>query len=210
MESRSYRSPRRAAQAARTREAVLAASQQLFLLHGWAGATIAAIAGAAGVSSETIYAGFGSKRAILRELVLRAVRGDEPDQPLIEQRGPRRIAAESDQARQIELFAADISGVLERVAPLMDVARAAAMTDDAMAQLYAGFHSGRRENLEWFAEALMKNGRLKGGADARAVAATLWRLASPDLYLLMRRVEGCSREAYADWLATSLKRLLLE
>lgn len=209
MESRSYRSPRRAAQAAQTREAVLAASRDLFLTNGWTGTTIAAIAGAAGVSAETVYAGFGSKRAILRELVLRAVRGEEPDLPLIQQQAQRRIAGEGDQMRQIELFAADIAGVLERVAPLMDVARAAAATDGAMAELHAGFHRGRRENLEWFAGALARNGPLRGGMDASAATDTLWRLASPDLYLLMRRVEGCSREAYADWLGGSLKCLLL-
>lgn len=170
---------------------------------------MAAIAAAAGVSSETVYSVFGSKKAILEDLIVRKVRGARPGTPLIKQETPGRIAKEQDQARQIELFAEDISKVLARVAPLMDVVRVAAGADPAIAELYAGLHRGRRKNLEWFADALTQNGPLRGEMDPRSAGAIVWRLASPDLFLLMRRVEGVSTRAYTDWLATSLKLLLL-
>lgn len=205
---RTYRTRKRAAQAAETREAVLSAAHALFLSEGWTKATIAAIASAAGVSNETVYATFGSKTALLEQLVKRTVRGDRPDVPLTQQDAPGRIAAETDPFRQIELFADDIASVLARVAPLMDVARAAAGTDAGIAQLYEGFHRGRRRNLEWFAAAL--NGPLRDGMNAADAGSIMWRLASPDLFLLMRRVEGVSQRAYADWLSSSLKLLLLE
>jgi AcrR family transcriptional regulator len=207
---RRYRSEKRAAQAADTREAILSAARALFLSEGWIKTTIAGIASAAGVSDETVYSSFGSKKALLHELISRTVRGARPDMPLTEQEAPRRIAHETDQSRQIELFSDDIAKVLSRVAPLMDVVRAAAGTDAAIAELYAGLHRGRRKNLEWFANALIHNGPLRGGMDAKAAGSILWRLASPDLFLLMRRVEGGSQRAYADWLANSLKRLLLD
>jgi AcrR family transcriptional regulator len=209
-QKQSYRSPKRAAQAAETREDVLSAAHRLFLSEGWTGTTIAAIAAAAGVSNETVYGGFGSKKALLQELIIRTVRNTEPDTPLIEQQIPSRIAQETDQGRQIELFADDVTKVLSRVAPLMDVVRGAAGTDAEIAELYARFHAGRRKNLEWFAGALIRNGLLRGGMDAKAAGMILWRLASPDLFLLLRRVEGASQQAYADWLAASLKLLLLE
>ncbi len=189
---------------------MLSAARELFLSEGWSKATIAAIAARAGVSNETIYATFGSKNALLEELVTRAVRGAAPAVPLPEQKMPRRIAAETSQPRQIELFSRDIAAVLERVAPLMDLARAASAADRSIAELYAGFHRGRRRNLEWFASSLLRNGTLRDGMDARRAGDVLWRMASPDLYLLVRRQEGLSQSAYADWLAQSLKRLLLE
>lgn len=206
---RPYRSPKRALQAAETRESVLTAARDLFVSEGWTRATIAGIALRAGVSNETIYSAFGSKSALLEELVTRAVRGNKADVSLPEQEVPRRIAADTSQSRQIDLFAQDIASVLERVAPLMDVARTAAGTDETIARLYAGFHRGRRKNLEWFASMLLRNGSLRDGMDARMAGETLWRIASPDLFLLMREQEGLTQAAYAEWLARSLKLLIL-
>lgn len=209
-QTRPYRSRKRAEQAARTRGRVLAAAHRLILSEGWAGATIAVIASRAGVSTETVYATFGGKKSILEELVLRAVRGATPETPLTEQATPRAIAGEPNQARQIDLFSDDIAKVLRRVAPLMNVARVAAEGDSSIADLYAGLHRGRRRNLEWFAGALVRNGPLRAGMDEKTAAGIVWRLASPDLFLLMRRVEGVSLGGYADWLAATLKTLLLD
>lgn len=206
---RPYRSGARQARAAKTREAVLAAANSLFLQKGWVTTTIADIAAAAGVSKETVYAVFGNKRALLRELVVHAVRGTDPETPLIQQDGIVTIAQESDQVRQIELFAAGIAKVLARVAPLVDVARAAAQADQAMAELYHELQRGRLDNLEWFAGALARNDALRDNMDAASAGRILWRLASPDLFLLMRRVEGASEETYVEWLSNSLKLLLL-
>ncbi|MEQ9814052.1 MAG: TetR/AcrR family transcriptional regulator [Azospirillaceae bacterium] len=209
-QKRPYRSPKRAAQAAETREAILSAAHRLFLSEGWTKATIAAIAAAAGVSNETVYGAFGSKKALLQELVSRTVRGSEPETPLTEQQTVRNIAQEREQGRQIELFAVDITKVLARIAPLMDAVRGATGTDREITGLYAALHRGRRKNLEWFASALIRNGPLRENMDSKAAGTILWRLASPDLFLLMRRVEGASLRAYANWLAASLKLLLLE
>lgn len=206
---RPYRSRVRKAQAAETREAMLAAANGLFLQKGWVATTIADIAAAAGVSKETVYAVFGNKKALLRELIARAVRGTDHETPLVQQDGIVAIAQETDQARQIELFAAGIAKVLARVAPLMDVARAAAETDQAMSELYQELQRGRLNNLEWFAGALARNGALRDDMDSASAGRILWRLASPDLFLLMRRVEGASQEACVEWLSTSVKLLLL-
>jgi len=209
-QTRRYRSDKRAARAAGTRASILSAARRLFLARGWTGTTIADIAAAAGVSGETVYAAFGSKKEILRQLVVQAVRQARPDIPLIEQEGAARIARASEQARQIELFSGDVARVLARVAPLMEVVRVAAGADAEMAALHARLHRGRRDNLEWFAGMLLGNGPLRDGMDAKAAGDILWRLASPELFLLMRRVEKASLRTYADWLATSLKLLLLD
>jgi len=207
---RTYRSPRRTAHAAETREAILAAAHQLFLTGGWTNTTIAAVASAAGVANETVYASLGSKAAILQELVVRAVRADDRHTPLKHQQARRAIMQETDQRRQIALFATDIVAVLDRVAPLMDVVRAASDANDEIAALYAQLHHGRLKNLEWLAGLLLQNGPLRRGLDAKAAGAIIWRLASPELFLLARRIEKASSEAYAHWLANTLGLLFLE
>src|SRR5688572_16637613 len=78
---RTYNSSRRALQAAQTREEVLRAASKLFSDTGWAGTTLAAIAEEAGVSVETIYNGFGSKKALLLAAMDVAVVGDTDPVP---------------------------------------------------------------------------------------------------------------------------------
>lgn len=114
---RPYRSERRREQARQTRARILDAAGVLFVKGGFAGTSVAAIAGRAGVSAETVYQAFGSKSALLDALVRRAARlGDEA--PIPEQAGPRAVVAERDQRTQLQMFAADIVRRLERVGPV--------------------------------------------------------------------------------------------
>jgi AcrR family transcriptional regulator len=203
---RPYRSERRREQAEQTRTRILDAAGELFVDGGFAGTSVAAIAGRAGVSAETVYQAFGSKPALLDALVRRAARlGDEA--PIPEQAGPRAVAAEHDQRTQLQLFAADIVRRLERVGPLMTVVDAAAVSEPAIAELQRGIDRARRAGLAEFVDALSAHGPL---AVDRAVAVdTVWALASSDLQQLLMRRRGWSRTAYTTWLAESLARILL-
>ena len=81
---RTYNSTHRTRQAAQTREAIVAAAIDRFGAHGWAGTTLGAIAERAGVSVETIYATFGSKKALLKSAMGVAIVGDTEEVPLAE------------------------------------------------------------------------------------------------------------------------------
>src|SRR5690349_1301893 len=76
---RSYRSPRREAQAEQTRALVLGSARALFTGRGYAGTTIEAVAADAGVSPQTIYTAYRSKRGLLLALLDQmAVDADAP------------------------------------------------------------------------------------------------------------------------------------
>src|SRR3954447_22909324 len=62
---RTYRSPRRAEQARRTRDRVLDRAVQLFVAGGYGPTTMEAVATAAGVSVETVYKAFGTKAGLI-------------------------------------------------------------------------------------------------------------------------------------------------
>src|ERR1700686_790137 len=66
---RPYHSRTRQRQAEETRQRILAATRELFASRGYTGTTMEAIAEIAEVSPKTISAVFGSKRAILAEVV---------------------------------------------------------------------------------------------------------------------------------------------
>lgn len=207
---RSYRSGLRTEQAERTRAKVIATASNLFVAQGWQKTTLAGVARAAGVSAETIYAVFGNKRALLEAVIAGAVRGVAPGTPLLEQAGPAGVAAGRTQVEQIALFSADITGVLSRVAPLINVVRAAAEADTDMRALLESLHAGRRRNLKFFVDALQTRGPLRDGLAAEDALDTVWRLCSPELFLFVRDIEKRSPEQYRDWLGTSLEALLLD
>ena len=203
---RAYRSERRREQAEQTRERVLAAAAHVFTDRGFEAATVAAIADEAGVSPETIYARFGTKKAMLVELVGRAARGPDPG-PILEQAGPRRVAAATDQREQLRIFAADIVQRLERVSPLVSVLAGAAQAEPELAEALAAIHANRRKNLRRFVEQLAANGPLR--VDAETATDTVWALASPEMHRLLTVVRGWSRKRYCTWLAETLAGALL-
>jgi len=204
---RRYRSERRLEQAEQTRLRVLDAAAKLFEERGYDGASIAAIAEAAGVSAETVYARFRNKRTLLGELVRRAVRGDDP-KPIPEQAGPRAVAAATDQREQLRLFAADIVLRLERAAPLVAIVAGASRSDPELAELLARLHADRLKNLRVLVDALAARGPLRLRKDE--ATETVWALTSPELHQVLSRVRGWTRRRYRDWLADSLAHLLLE
>ncbi len=203
---RPYHSPRRLQQAAETRELVLDAAEQLFKERGYAGTSMAAVAGLAGVSPESVYGHFGSKRVLLGELFRRAVRGADPA-PVPEQEVPRTLAASTDQRELLRRFAADIAPRLERAAPLITVLAAAAQSDPELAKLLATLHADRLSNLQVLVDALAANGPLR--LPAGEAVETVWALTSPELHQLLVRLRGWTRRRYEEWLAASLAELLL-
>jgi len=203
---RRYRSERRREQAEQTRLRVLDAAAELFDQRGYDGASIAAIADAAGVAPETVYARFGNKRTLLGELVARAVRGDDPA-PVPEQAGPRAVAAATDQHEQLRLFAADIVLRLERAAPLVAIVSGAARAEPELAELLDRLHGVRLQNLRGLVDAVAANAPLRLPLDE--AAETVWALTSPELHQVLTRVRGWTRSRYCEWLAGSLARLLL-
>jgi AcrR family transcriptional regulator len=185
---------------------VLDAAEELFVEKGYTGTSVAAIAGKAGVSQESVYGHFGSKRVLLGELFRRAVRGADPA-PVPEQAVPRLLASVTDQRRQLRLFTADIAPRIERGGPLVAVLACAARGDAELAELLATLHAGRRRNLRVLVDALAANGPLRLPPDD--AVETVWALTSPELHELLVRERGWSRRQYEEWLAAGLERLLL-
>ena len=203
---RPYRSARRQEQARETRARVLESAHRVFVEQGYGGATITAIAAAAGVSAETVYAAFRNKRTVLTEVIQRAARGDEAT-PILEQPGARSVAAEPDPRGKLRIFATDISGRVARVAPLTGVLGAAAAEEPELEELRSEMHERRRDNMRRFAGMLEETGMLR--TDVESATETIWALASPELYGLLSGPGGWTPERYERWLADSLAALLL-
>lgn len=206
---RQYNSTRRQAQANETRKQILDSAKKLFSLQGYSGATIDSIAQEAGISPETIYAVFGNKRTILTSLIDLSVGGDNLPIPLLQRSGPQAVLEENDPVRVLKLFAQDISAILERVAPIFEITRIAAKTDTDIADLLKNMLDQRMRNLEVVTQHLSALGSLREGLDEAKATENIWVTTSPEVFNLLLRDRGWTKEQYIHWLSDTLIRLLL-
>jgi len=197
---RSYNSSRRTLQAAQTREEVLRAASQLFSDTGWAGTTLAAIAEEAGVSVETIYNGFGSKKALLREAMGVAVVGDTEPIPWAE-RPEFTALGEGTLAERTARGIATVTVIHERSAGIWQAIVEAASSDPEVDEWRLEMEELRRTDVRRALELML------GEKIDEAVLTMLWVLYSPEVYRKLVGDEGLSREAYEELLIDASRRL---
>ncbi|HEY7833171.1 MAG TPA: helix-turn-helix domain-containing protein [Ktedonobacterales bacterium] len=206
---RRYDSTHRQAQSHETRQHILDTARQLFTTRGYAGTTLETLAREAGVAVETIYAIFGSKRAVLSRLIDVSVLGDDDPAPLLERPPRQQVRMEPDQRRQIRLFARDMSAIMGRVGPLWGVVRAAAPTDPELATTLRHMLSSRRNNLLAFVRWLERNGPLRVGLSTDDAADTVWAVSSAEVHHLLTVDGGWTADRYEQWLGETLIAALL-
>jgi AcrR family transcriptional regulator len=206
---RRYTSTRRQAQAAETRRQIIAAAGKLFAELGYMGTTIEDIAREAGSAVQTVYATFGSKRAILTRLVELSVGGDEAAVHVLERPGPQAVRSEPDQQRQLRLFAHGIGEIMARMSPIFEIMRTAAKTEPEIADLLRQLLEERLQNLIQFVGWVAANGPLRDDLDVEAAGETVWLLTSAEVYHLLTVDRGWPRDRYEQWLGDTLIMLLL-
>ncbi|HEY7022339.1 MAG TPA: helix-turn-helix domain-containing protein [Ktedonobacterales bacterium] len=206
---RRYDSSRRQAAAIQTRHAIAVAARDLFIARGYAGTTMAAIAEAAGVSHETVYATFGPKPALFRHLVEIALSGADEPIPALEREIVRQVRAEPDPRRMIDLFAHSIRLLHERLAPLFVTLSDGAWTDSDLKAFADELSSRRVGHMRAFVADLAAKGGLRADLSPEMAADVIWVMNSSEFYLLCVRDRGWSPETFERWLADGWKRLLL-
>ena len=132
---RVYDTTRRQAQAQATRQDVLDAAGRLFAAAGYAATTVDEIAAEAGVSRETIFKAFGSKREVLRLWVEREVAGPEEPVPIQQQTWVSEMREALDQQTQLETAVAAVCRIHDRSIDAIEVLRAAAHAEPEIAAL---------------------------------------------------------------------------
>jgi AcrR family transcriptional regulator len=206
---RPYSSALRTEQARQTRARMLDAAQQVFAQRGYASSTIEAIAIAAGVAVDTVYAGFGSKKGLLSALIDLRVGGDDQPIDLLDRSGPQGVRRETNQKSQLLAFAKDITSIIERARPVDDIMRGGAAVDPEIAAFREGLQEHRFQNMLKFVSWVTANGPLRGRMSEEAAAAIVWSLTSPEMHRLLRVDRGWTAERYTEWLAETLTLTLL-
>jgi AcrR family transcriptional regulator len=200
----------RATQARETRRRIVDSARTLFLEQGYARTTVAAVAREAAVSTDTVFAVFGTKLGVLKAVLDTTVGGDDRAVPFLQREGPQAMRAEPDQRRQLELFAAGIATQLERVAPVDQMLRGAAAVDAEAAALREDLQQRqRRRAMRTVVGWLAANGPLREGLSEPEATSVVWTLTSPEVYQMLRGDSRWSRRRYERWLRETLESALL-
>jgi AcrR family transcriptional regulator len=209
VKSRTYRSSVREEQARRTRLAILDAARLLFTEQGYAATTIAQIAAKAGVAVDTVYAAVGTKPVLTRLLMETAISGTDQAVPAEERDYVRRVRAAGTASEKIRIYAAAVTEVNSRLAPLHLVLRDAAAQTPELGGLWTEIATRRAGNMRLFAQDLAATGELRPGLDVDEVADVVWSLNSAEFYTLLVRERGWPPARLAAWLADTWCRLFL-
>jgi AcrR family transcriptional regulator len=201
---RSYHSRARQRQAEETRRRILAATRELFTSRGYAGTTLEAIAEIAEVSPKTIAAVFGSKRAILAEVVNPDAFGPHVQHLLDE------LRATPEPGLRVALVAQITRQAYEPLVLELELLRTAHVVAPELADLAREIEMRRRQNQGRLVAYLDEHRMLRQGLPLEEATDVLWTLTSYDLYRMLvveRRWEPVRYEA---WLAQLLTQQLLQ
>ena len=206
---RRYDASGRRAAAEENRRAIADSARKLFLELGYSATTMAAIAKAAGVSHETVYASIGPKPVVFRHLVETALSGTDEPIPPLERDYARQVMAEENPGRLIEIYASAMRATQERLAPLFDVLTHGAKTSPELDSYHRELIKRRAHYTRLIAEHLAEIGGLRKDVPTRLAADVLFGFNSSEFFLLFVRDRGWKPDFFERWLASTWKALLL-
>jgi len=210
---RRYDATRRQEQARENQRRIIDAATTLFADRGYAGTPLTEIAAAAGVAVQTVYAAFGTKVNLLARAIDASLAGDEAPVPMAERDPVRRIIAEPDPYRTVEMYAALTAAISARAHGIVLAAWAAAPSDPAVAALVAELDAQRLRGMTDAARSLAAKARVAGclaeDVTEEDIRDALWVFNSAQLYGLLLRDRGWTPDHYQAWLTRAWTRLLL-
>jgi AcrR family transcriptional regulator len=203
---RSYRSRIRADQAQLTRDRIITSARQLFLSHGYGTTTIAAVAAAAGVAAETVYATFGGKRGLMEAVISAAVHGHDEtgkDSPWAEQ-----IQALPTPQKRLRAWVAHTCAHLKATSAVHTMIRGAADSEPFAADLHDRLRT-ERLGLHTIRCRQFLAGHLRAGLTIEQAAERYSALLSPELHHLLTGELGWPAAQHQHWITALLETDLL-
>jgi AcrR family transcriptional regulator len=208
--ARRYSSSLRSEQTAVGRRRILDAAAVLFSEHGYLGTTIAQIAAAAGVSTQSVYNMAGGKAELLKAVYDAAVAGDDEPVPVAQRPLIQAMIAAPEPREALALYARLGREIAQRTHRLVTVVLAQAATGDAaLTEFAAQIETQRAIGTEATARHLASRFELRTGLSEQRAADILWTLTAPDIVERLVIKRNWSWDAYEHWLADTMATTLL-
>lgn len=198
---------------ARSRERLVLAAAEVFAAEGYAGATVTAIAERAGVSLQTLYTAWGSKRRLLRAYVEHTMTGS----PTAATDGAwavqlrQRVGAASgpDASARLRRVARIFREVAERMGLPWQLVRDGAAIDPGVAEDRAELEALRRRSMTALLDGIDER-CLRPGLTLDAAVDTVLVIAGPDAYAMLVHGRDYSLDEFERWVGDTLIAALLD
>jgi AcrR family transcriptional regulator len=186
-----------------TRNRLLQAAEEAFPVHGYAGTTVTRLAATAGVSVQTLYLAWGSKRALLRGYMENALSGGagSPED------AARRFAGLSPRDRLAEL-AALVTEIAERAATGWSLYRDASAVDPEIAADWNELQLLRHRLISRVLGDIPVSA-IAEGLTMKSAVDTAWTIASPESYDLLVHRLGYQLQEFHHWMKQNLITAIL-
>lgn len=205
---RTYDTTRRRAAAEETRGRILVSARELFLAHGYAGTSVMAIAEAAQVSVDTVYAAVGRKPRLLLTVVDMVLADSVRPEPTESRGYVKAVRAAPDARAKIAAYADALGRLMPTVAPLLLALRDAGLGDPDCRAMWDHVSERRAANMLLFAADLRKTGELRGDWTDQEVADLVWSTNGPEWFSQWQS-RGHGPEQYSEVLGEVWQRTLL-
>ena len=184
---------------------MVAAAAELFAADGYARTTLAKIAAAAGVSTETVQ-GQGPKAALLIAAVEFVGVGVSGEENLLNLEIGRELIALDDPGAALDLVASMATDVHQRTAQLAPALFGGASTDPELDRYLNEFFAGINGQVRRVLDVFLERGWLRDDVPFDELVETAAVLCSVEIYLRMVHGDRWSVDAYRAW----LRRMLAE
>ena len=202
--SRRYHSPVRVEQAQATRRRVLEAAQRLFVERGYAGTTVAAVAGAADVSAETIYTTFSGKRGLLEGVIHSAIAGVDATVPRDDSAWWAEVSKLEDARQRLRRMVEHTCLTVARTSAIHAIIRGAADKEPFAVELRTQLFQERLRAQTERIRRFLKND-LRPGLSVTEAGQAYSTLTGPELYHLQTVDLGWTPKQHQTWLTRLLE-----
>jgi len=208
--TRRYTSAVRQESALRTRRALVAAAAELFVTRGYRATSLADVAALAGLARPTVSATFGSKPALLRQVLDEALAGDDEPVPVAQRPWFRPVWEAGDQAAVLDAYAGVCTLIGGRAARVFETVRRAADDSPELAAVWETLRSNRRAGARMVVERLRTfEPPLRQGDDVERAIDELWFYNDPAHYGALVLGCGWTAEVFREWLAARMRDSLI-
>jgi AcrR family transcriptional regulator len=196
---KTYNSPLRDEQARLTRQRILSAARETFRDKGYGATTLTDIATAAGVAEPTVRATFKTKPNLVEHLLRLAVREHDDELQLHQREAFQQVLAATDPDTLLDRLADLAQALHSRSWDVMEIARGAASSDLAIAEIYEQRTRARLTNQRAVAKRLAELDALPNATSIETAADLLWLYTAPDIYRMLVIERKWSPTRYRTW-----------
>jgi len=202
---RRYDASGRERQAALTRQQIALTAVEQFVAQGYTTTSVASVAKAAGVSAQTIYNGFGTKSALLKEGYDLVLAGDAEDVPLAERPEVRALYTDPDPAAFLRGYARLGRSLIDRLGPLaLQIGAGALSGDPDLVALRETTDAERLAGVGMVVGRLVELDALSPGLEPDIARDRLWTLNSTEVWHLLTGARGWTGDQYEEWIGDAM------